>query len=81
MRELTRQLPIVSVTVYLDNPSIRLTQRATTDANGQVRFSAVSLNGTYRVFTRDDANYLESSADKHRSPGQRPAKRRPVFTH
>ena len=63
VRELTRQLPIAGVTVYLENPAIGLSREARTDTNGQARFRSVSLNGTYRVFTRDDANYLETSAD------------------
>ena len=63
VRELTRQQPIAGVTVYLENPAIGLTREAKTDANGQVRFGAVSLNGSYRIATREDANYLEASAD------------------
>ena len=61
--ELTRQRAVSGVVVYLENLAIGVSQQATTNANGQVTFGAVSLNGTYRVFTKEGADYLESSAE------------------
>ncbi|MEZ0539483.1 TonB-dependent receptor plug domain-containing protein [Fibrella arboris] len=63
VRELTRQQAISGITVYLENPSIGVSQQATANSNGQVTFGSVPLNGTYRVFTKEDATYLESTAD------------------
>ncbi|MEZ0608920.1 TonB-dependent receptor plug domain-containing protein [Fibrella sp. WM1] len=62
VRELTRQQPIADITVYLENTAIGDSRQAITDRNGQVRFSAVSLNGAYRIFTKATDTYLESEA-------------------
>ncbi|RIV21129.1 TonB-dependent receptor [Fibrisoma montanum] len=63
VRELTRQQAVTGQTVYLENPSIGLSQSAPTDANGKVLFRALSLNGVYRVFTKENDTYLESEAE------------------
>ncbi len=63
VRELTRQQAAVGQLIYLENPSIGLTQSAQTDANGKVLFRSLPLNGTYRLFTKETDTYLESSAD------------------
>lgn len=63
VRQLTRQQAISGITVYLENPAIGVSRQAVTNANGQVTFGSVSLNGTYRVFTKEDATYLESAAE------------------
>ena len=63
VRQLTRQQAISGITVYLENPAIGVSRKAVTNANGQVTFGSVSLNGTYRVFTKEDATYLESAAE------------------
>lgn len=63
VRELTRQQAISGVTVYLENSSIGINREAVTNNNGQVTFGSLPLNGTYRVFTKADATYLESAAE------------------
>ena len=63
VRELTRQQAAVDQTIFLENSSIGLTQSAQTDANGKVLFRSLSLNGTYRIYTKENDQYLESSAE------------------
>jgi outer membrane receptor for ferrienterochelin and colicin len=63
VRELTRQQAAVGQLIYLENPSIGFAQSAQTDANGKVLFRSLPLNGTYRLFTKENATYLESSAE------------------
>lgn len=63
VRELTRQQAAVGQTIYLENPSIGFTQSAQTNANGKVLFRSLSLNGTYRLYTKESDTYLESSAE------------------
>ncbi|MBC3784126.1 TonB-dependent receptor plug domain-containing protein [Spirosoma utsteinense] len=63
VRELTRQQAAVGQTIYLENPSIGFSQSARTDANGKVLFRSLSLNGTYRLYTKENDTYLESSAE------------------
>ncbi|MGF7214495.1 hypothetical protein GGR92_000635 [Spirosoma lacussanchae] len=61
--QLTRQTPVEGATVYLENRAIGLSTSGITNAQGKIQFRALPLNGSYRVFTRDDANYLETSSD------------------
>jgi outer membrane receptor for ferrienterochelin and colicin len=63
VRELTRQQASLGQTVYLENPSIGLTLSAQTDANGKVLFRSLSLNGIYRVYTKETDQYAETNAD------------------
>lgn len=63
VRELTRQQAATGQIVYLENPSIGFSASAQTDANGKVLFRSLSLNGTYRVFTKESDQYAESMAD------------------
>ncbi|AQG80996.1 TonB-dependent receptor [Spirosoma montaniterrae] len=61
--QLTRQTPVSGVTVYLENPAIGLSTSARTNAQGQLQFTALPLNGTYRIFTREEGDYLEATSD------------------
>ncbi|WP_338868300.1 TonB-dependent receptor [Spirosoma sp. SC4-14] len=62
VRELTRQEAVKGQMVYLENPSIGFAMSAQTDANGKVLFRSLSLNGTYRVYTKETDRYAESDA-------------------
>lgn len=61
--QLTRQTPVSGTTVYLENPSIGFSTSAQTNAQGKLTFRALPLNGTYRVFTREAGDYLETTSD------------------
>ena len=63
VRELTRQQAAVGQPIYLENPAIGLAQSAQTDANGRVLFRSLPLNGTYRLYTKENDTYGESSAE------------------
>ncbi|QJW88680.1 TonB-dependent receptor [Spirosoma taeanense] len=63
VRELTRQQSVTGQTVYLENPAIGLTASGQTDANGKVLFRQLSLNGTYRLYTKETGQYQESVAE------------------
>lgn len=63
VRELTRQQVAAGQLIYLENPAIGFATSATTDANGRVLFRSLSLNGSYRVFTKETDQFLESSAE------------------
>ena len=61
--QLTRKTPVSGVTVYLENQAIGFSASAITNAQGRLQFTALPLNGTYKIFTREGGDYLESVSE------------------
>ena len=55
--------PLPSIEVLIENPTIGYSNSSLTNSFGKVIFKGLSLAGSYRVFTKESADYLEAEAN------------------